>query len=152
MDKVLVPVQLTDEMRERMGHLADGPDRTHDEVWSEMLDAAYTPPRPQEESIWMDLRRTRATQLTGHIMNIVGKHICEHDGRDNRRRVADELFDLLYKAGAEIISDERRAEAGLPPRDLKGWTREELAAMEARRLETMLSPVPPVIIPTPHRS
>jgi hypothetical protein len=39
-ERVLVPVQLTDAMRERMAHIADGPLRTHDEYWAEMLDAA----------------------------------------------------------------------------------------------------------------
>lgn len=38
--RVLVPVKLTDEMRERMAHIADGPLRTYDEYWAEMLDAA----------------------------------------------------------------------------------------------------------------
>lgn len=37
---VLVPIQLTDAMRERMAHIEDGPHKSYDEVWSEMLDAA----------------------------------------------------------------------------------------------------------------
>ena len=36
----VVPIKLTDEMRERMAHIADGPSRTYDEYWAEMLDAA----------------------------------------------------------------------------------------------------------------
>ena len=39
-DRVMVPVKLTDAMRERMAHIADGPVRTYDEYWAEMLDAA----------------------------------------------------------------------------------------------------------------
>ncbi len=39
-DYAVVPVKLTDGMRERMAHIADGPVRTYDEYWSEMLDAA----------------------------------------------------------------------------------------------------------------
>lgn len=37
---VKVPVKLTDAMRERMAQIADGPVRTYDEYWAEMLDAA----------------------------------------------------------------------------------------------------------------
>lgn len=40
-DFAIVPVKLTDAMRERMAHIADGPLRSHDEVWAEMLDAAF---------------------------------------------------------------------------------------------------------------
>ena len=36
----LVPIKLTDAMRERMQHIADGPLRSFDEYWAEMLDAA----------------------------------------------------------------------------------------------------------------
>ena len=39
-DRVLVPVKLTDAMRERMGQIEDGPCRSYDDVWAEMLDAA----------------------------------------------------------------------------------------------------------------
>jgi len=150
MDKVLVPVKLTEEMRERMAHIADGPLRTHDEVWAEMLDAAYTRPRHEVESIWMDMRHARADQLTAHVLSVIDKYICDHDREHNYRlRAARELFDLFYLTGAEVVSDERRADAGLPVRDLKGWTREELAIMEAKRIETMLRPIPPMIMPAP---
>lgn len=36
----VVPAKLTDAMRERMAHIADGPLRTYEEYWSSMLDAA----------------------------------------------------------------------------------------------------------------
>lgn len=39
-ERVMVPVKLTDAMRERMAQIADGPVRTYDEYWAEMLDAA----------------------------------------------------------------------------------------------------------------
>lgn len=39
-ERVMVPVKLTDAMRERMVQIADGPVRTYDEYWAEMLDAA----------------------------------------------------------------------------------------------------------------
>ncbi len=39
-ERVTVPVKLTDAMRERMAQIADGPIRSHDEYWAEMLDAA----------------------------------------------------------------------------------------------------------------
>jgi hypothetical protein len=43
-ERVLVPVKLTDEMRERMRQIEDGPAKTYDEVWAEMLDAALIQP------------------------------------------------------------------------------------------------------------
>jgi len=36
----IVPIKLTEAMDERMAKIADGPLRSHAEVWSEMLDAA----------------------------------------------------------------------------------------------------------------
>lgn len=36
----VVPVKLTDAMRERMAYIADGPLRTYDEYWKAMLETA----------------------------------------------------------------------------------------------------------------
>lgn len=36
----VVPAKVTDAMRERMGHIDDGPVRTYDEYWSAMLAVA----------------------------------------------------------------------------------------------------------------
>lgn len=40
----IVPIALTEAMRERMAKIGDGPLRTYEEVWSEMLDAALVMP------------------------------------------------------------------------------------------------------------
>jgi hypothetical protein len=40
----------------------------------------------------------------------------------------------------EVVTDYTRQEAGLPPRDGKGWTMEELVALERKRLELMSAP------------
>lgn len=37
---VVVPAKLTDAMRDRMAKIADGPLRSYQEYWSEMLDVA----------------------------------------------------------------------------------------------------------------
>lgn len=36
----IVPIKLSDTMRDRMGVIEDGPSRSYDDVWAEMLDAA----------------------------------------------------------------------------------------------------------------
>lgn len=36
----IVPAKVTDAMRERMAHIADGPSRSYDEYWSSMLEVA----------------------------------------------------------------------------------------------------------------
>jgi hypothetical protein len=36
----IVPIKVTDAMRERMAEIADGPVRTYDEYWSAMIDVA----------------------------------------------------------------------------------------------------------------
>lgn len=146
MHKVLVPIQLTEHMRERMAHIEDGPSRSYDEVWSEMIDAAFSHPLPSQDSIWMDLRHARATQITGHVMNAIGKFFDTDPEQRNAYLASNALYDLFYKCGAEVVSDERRAEAGLPARDLKGWTAQELAIMDAKRIQTMFGPIEPLIV------
>ncbi len=97
----------------------------------------------------VDKRRLRAQALTAHIMHIVGKYVDRDRERDCMRDLTRELLDELYARGVEIITDEDRIAAGLPPRGPDGWTMEEIVALEKRRLELMYAPMPPIIMSAP---
>lgn len=96
----------------------------------------------------IDRRHMRAAQFVAEVMRIVSPHLCEH-GRevDAHREVSRALMDAFYQEGVEIITDAVRAQAGLSPRGPHGLTIEELHAIEKRRLEIMLAPLPPMVIP-----
>ncbi len=124
------------------------------------LETARVAIEAYQEAIWKpafgrdsmapEHRRVRANVLTAHIMQIVGKYICEHDdGRKNMRRAHEELFESLYESGAEVITDQDRAEAGLEPRGPLGLTREQLRIIEAKRTMAMLGPMPPMFATDP---
>ncbi|EHK57671.1 hypothetical protein [Allomesorhizobium alhagi] len=84
-----------------------------------------------------DMRRARAEQLIGAIMQKVG-HLVE-DGR--QEEVYYLLHELLSQGGIEVLSDYDRQRIGLPPRGPDGWTVEEIMALEQRRLDAILTPV-----------
>lgn len=86
-----------------------------------------------------DMRLNRARQMTAHVMHAIGKYITNEEDNFHARASRD-LLDLFYDNGVDIITDQMRADAGLPLRGEKGWTNEELQIMEARRIEAMLKP------------
>ena len=89
-----------------------------------------------------NLRRIRAQSLVAQILQIVGKHMSDEDRRRKAMRdLTYELFEAMEKAGVQIVTDETRREAGLPPRGPEGWTIEELCALEERRLEALGAPI-----------
>lgn len=94
----------------------------------------------------VDKRRLRAMALTAQIMQIVSKYVPYDRERDLHRDLHYELQEALEKVGAEVVSDFDRQQYGLPPRGPDGWTMEEIIALEQRRMEIMLAPVPPLII------
>ena len=110
-------------------------------------DALWPPMDFNARSITIDRRRIRAQQLTAHIMHAIEKYLCQHGEVDGAREANATLFEMLYEAGADIITDLDRANAGLPPRNHSGLTREELYIMEAKRIEAMLKPMPPFLMP-----
>ena len=125
---------------------------------ADALDAADRVEWPPEDrrdyhrALVFDLRRARAMRLASEIINTVAKHItrathteANERERDVMRDVYRDLFDLLFTKGAEVITDEDRRQAGLPPRNESGMTREEMHALEARRLELMYAPAPPIV-------
>jgi hypothetical protein len=93
-----------------------------------------------------ELRRHHANALTAHIMQIVGRYLCEHGEAQGARDASRELFEALYDSGAYIVTDADRAGAGLPMRGPYGLTREELKIMEMKRIEAMLAPTPPIMV------
>lgn len=93
-----------------------------------------------------ELRRNRASQITSHIMQLIGRYICDHGEERGSREASAVLFEAIYESGADIITDTDRATAGLAPRGAYGITAEELRIMEARRMKAMLGPLPSFIV------
>lgn len=88
-------------------------------------------------------RGNRATVLTAHIMNIIGKYLCDHGKARGHKEASRDLFEAIYESGAEIITDADRAAAGLPQRGPYGLTREQLCILEAHYMRAMLAPISP---------
>jgi hypothetical protein len=113
---------------------------------------ALWPPLFDEENRHLlapELRRRHAQALTAHIMHAIGAYLCRHGEEDGAREAHAKLFEMIYESGAYIVTDADRAAAGLPMRGPYGLTREELKIMEMKRIEAMLSPLPPMFIPVP---
>lgn len=111
-------------------------------IWPPLFDLRCPLPPPH-------LRKVRADQLTGQIMQIIGKYLCQHGDRRPRDAVRD-LCETFYEVGVEIVTDADRAAAGLEPRGPSGLTRTELHILELRRKEAMLQPIA-VQIPIPRK-
>lgn len=91
-------------------------------------------------------RRYRQIHAVAHmIMSAIGKHIPD-DGH-SRRHAVEDLLNALDTAGIDIITNEDRARAGLPPRGELGWTDQELHIIDLMRQRALLEPMQPVIIP-----
>lgn len=93
----------------------------------------------------IDRQRQQTMAMVHFVMSAVNKYIAP----DERQYANRALYEALDKAGVDIITAEHRAAAGLPPRGPKGWTNHELQIMEAKRIEAMLSPMPPIIMTAP---
>lgn len=93
-----------------------------------------------------EYRRTRASQITANVMQIIDRHLCDHGDSRAHRDASSALFETFYEAGAEIITDFDRSQVGVPPRGPYGLTAQEIQIMEATRIEAMLAPRPPMIV------
>ena len=91
----------------------------------------------RRDDVTFDIRGARSNALASQIFHAIRAHLPT---REVERAVIKALVDELHGGGYEVITDRMRAEAGLPPRGEKGWTAEELVAMERRRLEILLQP------------
>ena len=87
-----------------------------------------------------DLRRIRAQRLTSAIMQEITPFLSE-----DKRDIHNAIYELLWRSGADMITDHDRREAGLPDRDNNGYTYEELRILENKRIELMLSPMQPFL-------
>ena len=92
-----------------------------------------------------DRQRRQIDAIVHLVMEAVRKHIPD-EGNAHKHAVYD-LRDALESAGIDIITNEEREKAGLPPRGPKGWTYEELKVLEVKRMEALLRPLPPMIFP-----
>lgn len=99
-------------------------------------------PHPKPWQFVTDFRLHRARQLTVMILNIVGKFMCEHGNSQGYRDAERALFEVFHAEGVEIVTDQMRAEAGLPRRGEKGLSRPELLALEAQWLAEVGRPKP----------
>lgn len=86
-----------------------------------------------------DRRKQRADSLLHLVLDAIRPHIVPIGAR-GERMLASALYTAFYEAGADAVTDADRANAGLPPRDAKGWTAQELAALELFRLQVMCKP------------
>lgn len=100
----------------------------------------------RDDDMTIDARYKRAQAMTAHVMHAIGKFITDEE-RDYHREATRALLDLFFDNGVDIITDQHRADAGLPPRGKKGWTQQELHIMEMKRIQAMLEPMPPIYIP-----
>jgi hypothetical protein len=85
-----------------------------------------------------DRRFMRSRVLVAEIMHIISPML---DPESDPRQVLNALYELFMTQGIEILTDFDRSDLGLPPRDKRGWTAEEILALEKRRLEMLMSPV-----------
>jgi len=90
-----------------------------------------------EDEYTMDLRRSRADQAIHAVLIAIMKFIPQ----DDRQYAYDAMRKQFVENGWEIITDEHRKEAGLPPRGPKGWTQQELYALEQARMAVLMRPI-----------
>jgi hypothetical protein len=93
------------------------------------------------EDMRIDLRRRRAEVLAHEVIAEVERLTNRFDTPPKPADIFYAVLHVFELAGVEAITDRARAEAGLPPRDEKGWTLDELHAMEKARLDVMTKPL-----------
>lgn len=98
----------------------------------------------------LDRRQTRASQMVGAVMHIIGPHL--RDDKEAVRGAYEGLMDAFHTMGVEVLTDHTREQLGLSPRSGDGWTMEEIIAMEQKMLDIMSRPAPSFLMPgtAPH--
>lgn len=84
----------------------------------------------------MNIRYTKASQLASWLMRTLDDHLP----RASRSEAYAKIMEFLMTEGLEILTDEDRNRAGLPPRGPNGWTHAELLALEYARLHAISAP------------
>lgn len=85
-----------------------------------------------------DLRRYRAQHFAAAIMREIQDVVSDAD----YAAIHDRLLHVLHQNGAEIMTDQTRAEMGLEPRDNLGWTPSERVRHEQEKQRLMLCMAP----------
>ncbi len=93
----------------------------------------------------IDKRKRRADALASAVIQEIGGMLQPDMKRDAMRAIVD----LLWRIGADVITDAERAEIGLPPRDNMGWTSEELAIREAHLNMLACQAMTPFVVKAP---
>ncbi len=91
-----------------------------------------------------DKRGRRADALAHAVMQEIGGMLQSDMKRDAHRAIVD----MLWRIGADVITDAERAEIGLETRDNMGWTARELAMWESHLLMKMCEPPRPMVFKT----
>lgn len=94
-----------------------------------------------KESMLPDLRRRGANILTSLVLDLLLKHTHGAYGCVDQKNFVRDLGDAFEDGGYQILTDELRAMAGLPPRGELGWTAAEMQAWELKRLALMTLPI-----------
>lgn len=102
--------------------------------------------RPPLDDFTPDMRRMRTEQFVAEVMRVVSPYICDPDARGREEaEVYRRLIDHFWTVGIDFVSDHIRAQVGLPLRNDRGWTPQELRVMEDLRIEAMMRPVRPIL-------
>jgi hypothetical protein len=103
-----------------------------------------------------DRRYLRARSVTASIVQVIGRLLETNPQLDRLaeeirllRAIDDAVMKLLTDEGIEVLTDYHRAEFGLPPRDQKGWSAEDILTYERVMLERMTQPIAPMIMSGP---
>jgi len=96
----------------------------------------------------LNIRYTKASQLASLMMRTLDECIPRVCLREAHAR----MMELLMTDGIEILTDEDRRSAGLPPRGPDGWTAAELHALEYARLHAISAPFAMAFRPTEQTS
>lgn len=93
----------------------------------------------------LDRRRRTADALTNAISRAIEPFLG--DDEHAREDAARAIYGVLMDQGLFVLTDQDREALGLPPRDDKGWTADEIRAYEARLLDMMTRPLPHLVMP-----
>lgn len=83
-----------------------------------------------------NIRYVKASRIASWLMRTLDDTIP----RACQREAHAKILELLMADGVDILTDEDRRRAGLPPRGPKGWTDVELHALEYANLHAISAP------------
>ena len=83
-----------------------------------------------------NIRHTKASQIASFLMHTLDEMIPRACWSEAHAKI----MEFLMTEGLEIITDDDRRNAGLPPRGPNGWTAVELHALEHARLQALSAP------------